>query len=229
MYNLFFTEDNGQNSTGRVYQAGFYATGLPTADPGGTWNGWTVTFDLDAGLQNFTMTGSDLDGDGLIDMSYTYWFTDYEVNNPAYPNDYVGPTIAGDPNAPGSTCYGCEDAWDEFTDPNLANFDATYWFGGSPFAQFYMELFESEVNVPPGCPNPGFAGDYCFADIDCDQHPCDCIVGLADLNKLLQNYGTTTGATQETGDLEPAPPNGDGDVDLADLQEMLSQYGDDCN
>jgi hypothetical protein len=52
---------------------------------------------------------------------------------------------------------------------------------------------------------------------------------LADLNKLLQNYGTTTGATQETGDLEPAPPNGDGDVDLADLQEMLSQYGDDCN
>jgi hypothetical protein len=84
------------------------------------------------------------------------------------------------------------------------------------------------VEPQEGCPEPGFAGKFCWADIDCDQHPCDCIVGLADLQKLLSNYGTTTGATHEDGDVEPAP-NGDGDVDLGDLQELLSQYGDNCN
>ncbi len=75
-----------------------------------------------------------------------------------------------------------------------------------------------------GCPNPGGGGDYCSADIDGSG---DCMVGLGDLAQLLGNYGMTTGATHEDGDIEP--PEGDGDVDLGDLAEMLSQYGDDCN
>ena len=33
--------------------------------------------------------------------------------------------------------------------------------------------------------------------------------------------------TRWDGDIEP--PGGDGDVDLADLAELLSQYGDNCN
>jgi hypothetical protein len=227
VYNLFFTEEDGYNSTGRVYQAGFYATGLPTADPDLEWNGWVVTFNLDPTGYNFTMTGSDLDGDELIDFGYVYWFTDFVSNNPLYPDDYMGPVIAGDPTEPGSTCTGCQNVFDKFADPDLDDYLGPYWFGGSPFAQFYMELFEHVPNMP--CPSPGFAGKYCFADIDCDEHPCDCVVGLEDLQKLLGNYGMTTGATHADGDLEPAPPDGDGDVDLADLQELLSQYGDDCN
>ena len=74
------------------------------------------------------------------------------------------------------------------------------------------------------CPNPGASGNYCTADIDGSG---DCIVDLADLALLLSNYGMSTGATHEDGDIDP--PEGDGDVDLGDLAALLSQYGDDCN
>jgi hypothetical protein len=74
---------------------------------------------------------------------------------------------------------------------------------------------------PYDCPNPGNSGNYCTADIDGSG---DCVVDLLDLNKLLSNYGMTSGATHDDGDL-----NGDGDVDLGDLVELLDQYGDDCN
>jgi hypothetical protein len=74
------------------------------------------------------------------------------------------------------------------------------------------------------CPNPGGSGNYCTADIDGSG---DCIVNLTDLAQLLSNYGITSGALPEQGDIEP--PGGDGDVDLSDLAAMLNQYGDDCN
>ena len=45
---------------------------------------------------------------------------------------------------------------------------------------------------------------------------------------LLPNYGTTSGATREDGDVYP-PDVGDGVVDIRDLGEMLAQYADDCN
>jgi hypothetical protein len=73
------------------------------------------------------------------------------------------------------------------------------------------------------CLNPGESGQYCTGDIE----DYDCVVGLADLSKLLSNYGATTGMTRWDGDIEP--PGGDGDVDLNDLAVLLSQYGDDCN
>ncbi|MBU0617029.1 MAG: hypothetical protein KKI02_04880 [Planctomycetes bacterium] len=71
-----------------------------------------------------------------------------------------------------------------------------------------------------GCPNPGNSGNYCTADIT----NLDCIVDLSDLAQLLGNYGATSGAEHDDGDLD-----GDGDVDLSDLAELLGQYGDDCN
>ena len=74
------------------------------------------------------------------------------------------------------------------------------------------------------CPNPGASGAYCTADIDGSG---DCLVNLADLAQLLANYGITSGATHEQGDIEPI--GGDGDVDLADLAALLAQYGNDCN
>ena len=74
------------------------------------------------------------------------------------------------------------------------------------------------------CPNPGSSGEYCTGDIDGSG---DCIVDLSDLAQLLANYGITSGATPEQGDIDP--PGGDGDVDLGDLAMLLAQYGDDCN
>jgi hypothetical protein len=83
------------------------------------------------------------------------------------------------------------------------------------------------LTVNPGgqdCPNPGASGNYCTADIDGSG---DCIVDLPDLAQLLSNYGITSGATPDQGDIDP--PGGDGDVDLSDLAALLAQYGDDCN
>ncbi|MBU0617338.1 MAG: NF038122 family metalloprotease [Planctomycetes bacterium] len=74
------------------------------------------------------------------------------------------------------------------------------------------------------CPNPGASGNYCTADIDGSG---DCVVDLADLALLLSNYGITSGATPDQGDIDP--PGGDGNVDLGDLAALLSQYGEDCN
>lgn len=61
--------------------------------------------------------------------------------------------------------------------------------------------------------------------------PCDLIadldhdgdVDLQDLAFLLANFGTTSGATFEQGDVE-----GDGDVDLQDLAFLLSIFGQSC-
>jgi hypothetical protein len=43
------------------------------------------------------------------------------------------------------------------------------------------------------------------------------------LAQLLANYGTTSGAAYEDGDLDR-----DGDVDLTDLAALLSVYGTTC-
>jgi len=233
---LFFADDNGFNTTTRSFMAGYQIVNLPTADPGMTWNGWTVWVDLGAAGMPFTICGSDLDGDGLQDFSYTYWFTNYVVNNPQYPDHYVGPVIAGDPNLIPPEGPGMENVFDYFADPNLQTYWGSYWFGGVPFAQFYLELFEA-TNVPSlYCPSEGAHGWYCTADIEpWPSH--DCIVNLADLAKLLANYPTAApDATHDMGDVEPEdgngnwdPWDGDQDVDLGDLAQLLAMYLDDCN
>ena len=86
------------------------------------------------------------------------------------------------------------------------------------------------------CPNPGVSGNYCAADVypnDGDgtwnyDDDGDCVIDLSDLGELLPNYGMTSGATREQGDVYP-PGTGDGAVDMSDLGELLAQYGDDCN
>ncbi len=237
----FFGEENGFNSCARVPLAGFRFIGLPTGGP--TWDGWIVTIDLEDSGYEFTIDGSDVDADGLVDFGYTYWFD----GPPA--GSYTGPLISGDPNG-FADAPGQEDAFDAFfldmADPNEGlpgTCDGTYWFGGHPYGQFWMELYEGTW-CSPGCPEPGASGKYCTADVwpndgDGWWNPWfegDCRVQLVDLATLLSNYGTTSGATHEQGDVWPENGDGwwedwndgDGRIDLEDLAELLSQYGDDC-
>jgi len=225
---MFFAEENGRNSTGRMPLAAFAIPNLPAgSDPPG--EAWTILVELEPDVSAFTIAGSDLDGDALVDFGYSYWFTNY---SPSGPENYVGPVVAGDPNVIPPTAPGMEDLFDLFADPNLNEYLDTYWFGGVPFAQFYLELFDVTALY---CPEPGARGWHCIADIaPWPEH--DCVVDLSDLAQLLANYRRCAPCAHEQGDVEPEdrngiwdPWDGDGDVDLSDLAQMLSMYRDDCN
>jgi hypothetical protein len=159
----FYGDENGFNTNTRNFLAGYIISNLPTGSA--TFNGWVITVDLEAAALSFLITGNDLDGDNKIDFGYTYWFR----NLPA--GSATGPFICGTgPNDPPQCCQGCEDAFDVFNDPNLiaGSYVVTYWFGGDPFAQFYMELFD-EANDPnkENCVPPDWWGaqppDCCWA------------------------------------------------------------------
>jgi hypothetical protein len=230
---VFYGDDNGWNTPGRDYIIAWGLSGLNgTVTPTNrNWYwGWIYRGEV---TTPWLMTANDLDGDLLGDFSYSYWFDQAVLAGPpAYPNPKVGPLIAGDPNV--DHIPGVENAFDIFNEPNyipapgyvdtnMIHYQGTYWFGGSPYAQFYMEL------MAVGCPNRGNAGRYCSADID---GSLDCVVALADLAKLLGNYGLTGAWLSRTdGDIDPYDRwfPGDDDVDLQDLAEMLGQYGDNCN
>jgi hypothetical protein len=223
---LFYEEENGWNTAGRSYVTGFLLNNVPASThPLNEYWGYVWGVELN---EPFVLDGSDLDGDGLGDFGYFGFFSG---RTPAANH---GPAIAGliDPNNLPPECPGIENAFDLFPnaayndgpnniDPNAIAYEGTYWFGGNPFSQFHFVLFA------PACPNRGDADRYCSADID---GSFDCLVGLADLAQLLGNYGMTTGAVPMDGDIDPYDEwwPGDGDVDLADLAELLMQYGNDC-
>ncbi len=201
-----YAEENGWNSTGRVLTAAYVINNIPapSCPPNEYW-GYIWYIDL---YTPFVLDGSDLDDDGLVDFGYSFHLS---VRTPGAVH---GPAIATfDPNmAPGA------DEWYDFF--REGNYVETCSLG--PFHQIYWAMYA------PSCPNRGDSGRYCSADID---GSFDCIVGLTDLAQLLAHYGLTTGATFLQGDIDPYDEwsPGDGDVDLADLTELLSQYGDDCN
>jgi hypothetical protein len=91
--------------------------------------------------------------------------------------------------------------------------------------------FFDDANTPDsgsGWPPIVDIGPYEFGGSDVP--PClgdfdgDGTVGLGDLAVLLDNYGTTSGATGTDGDL-----NCDGRINLTDLAGLLSVYGSTCD
>ena len=228
---MFYQSDNGRNTQPKDFISAYRITGLAgTRTPLNRQWYWGWRYNVELGTP-FAIAGLDLDNDALADWAYTEWW-DWSTFNPGGPpNQKVGPRICGDPNVD-LTATGIENRFElyndpnyipapGYVDPNLTHYVGGYWFGGVPFAQFYMELFA------PACPNRGDSGKYCQADIF--NH--NCIVDLPDLAQLLGNYGCTTGCTLLQGDVYPPDPffPGDGAIGLPDLAEMLGQYGDDCN
>jgi hypothetical protein len=223
---IFFGDYAGFNANGYYAYAGFIVGNLPTAF--GSYNGWLITVDLEPN-STFAILGNDLDGDGMTDFAYSYWFPSISgqdsatgpfLSNPdLIMNGGIYPTVAA-----AEAAQGIQDVWDAFVvdpnDPNGFVIDGSYWFGGwdpndpnTIYAQFYMVLYAPGGG---GCPNPGASGNFCTADID-----GDCIVDLADLAALLANYNAT--GVGLAGDYD-----GDNDVDLADLATLLGQYNDNC-
>jgi hypothetical protein len=218
---IFSESDNGFCDAGRVPNVAFRITGLP-GQGAFLYTGWLVTLipvspiDLSAAV--------DLDADGAKDFSYTYQFRT--------PHDGVttlcGPLLAGDPNC---GAVGAENAFDIYdVDPNnpvgpndllIPDVNTlcvgTFWFGGVPYAQLYMDLLQGDANTP--------VEDCSCGDIEPSGGDGD--VDLTDLAVLLANFGGS-GLGCDQGDVEPAPGGVDGDVDLTDLAVMLANFGGTC-
>ncbi len=118
------------------------------------------------------------------------------------------------------------DSWKEM--PMSATFNTAYDGFGGGFLGDYLGLAVARCRSYACYPDTtrGTADVFVntiisspFADITSDGY-----VNLEDLQQLLANYGTTSGAAYEDGDLTE-----DGAVNLADLQLLLSAYGTSCN
>jgi len=105
------------------------------------------------------------------------------------------------------------------TFPNLGTTPLGFDDPNNPIAGDQFACYT--IQAAPGCPLPGCER----ADID-PAGGGDCDVDLTDLAVLLSNFGITSGATRDQGDIDPAA--GDGDVDLTDLALMLSDFGAVC-
>ncbi len=89
--------------------------------------------------------------------------------------------------------------------------------GGDVNGDGIVDQADLDIIAPPGCPNPG------CEDGDLDG---DCIVGLADLSDLLENFGCTSADACYDAN---ADIDGDGTNGLGDLSALLEEFGTDCN
>lgn len=235
----FYTADDGFDSVGRVFIAGFRLRGLPAIPPDANFPdnagmGFAVRISIDD--TPLRLSGPDLDDpNAAVIAPYAYCQDIYGASDFSYTQryrttgpGYTGPLIsfpAADPNNPPCGGFGSEDAFDEYVlDPNNPPADPNtilqpdidypysirYQQHIGPFLQFHMLLWTGEPNGV--CPQEG-----CSTDLD-----GDCTVALADLAIVLSNFG-------QTGALLHADFDNDGDVDLTDLALILSEFGNDCN
>lgn len=81
-------------------------------------------------------------------------------------------------------------------------------------------------NPAGGCPNPMAGCDN--SDIFPAATP-DCNVDISDLGVVLANYAPGVGGkTRAQGDIFPLGGTGDGEVNLSDLGQLLTDFGTDC-
>jgi hypothetical protein len=226
----FYADYSGWNNNALYGLAGFYFSELPAAS--GAYNSWIITVDLAADPNDpnsadssFSVIGNDLDGDGMTDFGYSYWFPSLSGFDTATGPLVANPDLSIYPNvAAAESALGVDDGYDVYLAhpslPDVFVYDGTYFLGGwdpndpnTEYAQTYMAL----ISAGETCGAPGASGNHCSADTN-----QDCTIGLADLSLLLADYGSTGGAL-------PGDVDDDGDVDLSDLAGLLTQYGDDCN
>lgn len=128
----FYAPGNGFGDPSPLI-ASFLLTGLPGSSSGGI-EGWVVTVDLKSSSIPFNLPLTDLDNDGLGDFEYSYNM----ANRGNATATGMGPLISGPVNAP-----GIADAFDRYDSgpQGTGTYAGTFFFGGSPFAQFHMRLY----------------------------------------------------------------------------------------
>ncbi len=196
-------------------------------------NGWIFTFDL-AGFE-YTMGNTDEDADGLPDHGWGYTFRQQQESDPrnlpgsVVTKGIVGPFLVLPGNAGGlgtPPSAGVEDAidWyntfdgsfvfngsgydfgasDTYTRSNYIN---SYFFGGAPYASYWLELYSS-APCGGGCP-ADFNGDGFVDFFDFDDFVV-CFEG------------------------GPCPPgksadfNGDGFADFFDYDDFVLAFENGC-
>ncbi|MEP0847054.1 MAG: hypothetical protein HRF50_09570 [Phycisphaerae bacterium] len=177
--------------------------------------GWIITIDLEAGGLSFTYGDADIDGDGLADTGYYYGF----LGPKGYGDGTAGGPLICEPNDP-LLATGAENAVDFYTrDPNHPCEDpnAPFVYDWSYESQiFFMQWALALYHPAPGCPSTGCEN----GDLD-----GDCVVGLADLSDLLENFGCALADACYDAD---ADIDGDGMIGLSDLSALLGEFGADC-
>jgi hypothetical protein len=106
------------------------------------------------------------------------------------------------------------------------DYSAGDYFDGQGYESHSGDLAFVLIGDPAsGCPRAGASGKGCTADIDGSN---DCKIGLPDLAEMLRVYGTCPGDPEYNPEANVSE-DGDPCINLADLGELLSQYGDDCS
>lgn len=175
---VFYDGDNGRD-TFSTPLAVFRLDNLPGFDPTTGQRVWIV--DVDASSRPFVLgntltTGRDLDGDGLADFAYGFRMIQGQ-NAFGIPRRPCGTLLVlpgnegGDGNPPS---IGVEDAIDWYNGFNQqtgakTSYVDTYFFGGFPFASYWMELYGRQINpCAADFNNDGFLDFFDYIDfIDC--------------------------------------------------------------
>lgn len=182
---------------------GFDIGGLP-GSPGGI-AGWIVDIDLSGGFEFNIPAGAD------IGYSYANWRT--------FTN--AGPLITNENQI---AAPGTENAFDSNTSAPQVGYIGTFWFGGTPYAQFYMEVY-AQAACPVGtlgaCCDTVLQTCTLTEEVDCQGAgqnyigvgiPCSPVICLpVPANDLCANAETISGFGQFAYDNRNAGEDGPAD------------------
>jgi hypothetical protein len=186
----------------------FTVTGLPVGTSTGTQQCWVVDIDLSATTPAFVLQA---DGNGVYDGSDQFGFSFGPTSSGV---TSTGPIIAGNVSwtggahaGPQTPCTGTDGTiWDSPINLSEAGtgmssndfFRVTggtgsgtapgcYFFGGIPYADFYLKLFAN-----PGCPPPTSMVPFCFPGQGVVV-ACPCGNPAASNRRGCDNFGAMSG------------------------------------
>jgi hypothetical protein len=200
----FYRNDNGFNDLLAEPLLQIQIDDLPGHDgtppgPGQQYSfiGWIITIDLEGTEAAFTVTGDDLDFDGLRDISWSYQFEQMQVGGPAI----MGPFLVRPFSLGGlGNATGVEDVFDEFTTGPRLGYTGTWWFGGGgqpvpgqpgaflPYSSFFMQLF-GDATGP--CPTIS----ACYAN--CDESTAQPILNVDDFTCFVNAFAAASALPYE--------------------------------